>query len=308
MKIKTIQALRALAAISVISYHIIFIMINRIGYSINSFEFGAIGVDLFFVISGFIMVYTNDQSFEKPNAAKVFLLKRLIRIVPLYWFCTSLIVILMIFSPSLFSTTKFDLSNTIRSYLFILSEVRPGDIGTLLQTGWTLCYEMYFYLLFALALFFNRQYLLMVLGSFFALGIALGSMQASPTWLKVASDPILFEFLWGCLIAFLFLKYQKSSPIMVITSTAFLIASLLAQYHFNFGIFARFMSYGLASGLVLAIAIFLEELKVGTPCILESIGESSYSLYLFHPLILSLVAKLYLLFDLSKIMPPQLFF
>ena len=116
MEIKIIQALRATAAIGVISYHINYIMINRLSYSNQNEGIGMVGVDLFFVISGFIMVYTCYKQFKKPKSSVIFLMKRLARIIPIYWIYNSLLVILLFFIPSLFSNLKFNLNSVISSY------------------------------------------------------------------------------------------------------------------------------------------------------------------------------------------------
>jgi len=98
--LNTVQALRAIAAAGVLAYHVVYVMGHRAGYSLNDSSLGESGVDLFFVISGFIMIYTTAGSFNEPNASLAFMRRRIIRIVPLYWLCTTGIVLLLAFFPA----------------------------------------------------------------------------------------------------------------------------------------------------------------------------------------------------------------
>jgi exopolysaccharide production protein ExoZ len=308
MEIKTIQALRAFAAIGVISYHINY-MINRLGYKNQNEGIGIMGVDLFFVISGFIMVFTCYKLFKKPKTPIIFLTRRLTRIIPIYWIYNSLLVILLFFIPSLFSNLKFNLNSVISSYLLILSEITPEVNGTLLLTGWTLCYEMYFYLLFAIALFFHRKYLLLILSCIFMGGVILGICYKVPIWMSVATNPILFEFFIGATIATLYIEKEYFSLKKILVLILF-ITSLSALFiqDLNFGNFTRPLIFGLPSGLFLVIAIYMEKIAVNTPKILKSMGDSSYTLYLIHPFILSAIAKLFILFNLVQLIPSEVFF
>jgi len=308
MEIKIIQALRAFAAIGVISYHINH-MINRLGYSNQNEGIGMMGVDLFFVISGFIMVYTCNKLFKKPKSSVIFLIRRLARIIPVYWIYNSLLVILLFFIPSLFSDLKFNLNSVISSYFLILSEITPKVNGTLLMTGWTLCYEMYFYFLFAIALFFHRKYLLLILSCFFISGVILGLFYATPIWMKVATNPILFEFLIGTTIATLFLE-KEHLLLRKIFALILFIASLMVLFihDLNFGDFTRPIIFGLPCGLLLVLAIYLEKIGLNTPKFLKSMGDSSYTLYLIHPFILSAIGKFFVLFALTQSIPSKIFF
>lgn len=100
--ILTLQALRALAAASVVIYHTLFMLRHNAGYAIAVPDLGATGVDLFFVISGFIMVYTTHDLFGQRGAVLPFLRRRAIRIAPTYWLYTTVVVLLLAFAPRLF--------------------------------------------------------------------------------------------------------------------------------------------------------------------------------------------------------------
>jgi exopolysaccharide production protein ExoZ len=129
LQLKSIQILRAAAALGVLLDHA-----GRWLDVAPIVDIGAAGVDLFFVISGFIMVYTSERLFGQTGAPQRFLARRIIRIVPLYWTLTAFAALVLFgFGP-----------NTLGSYLFI-----PTHRGPILTVGWTLNYEMMFYSLFA---------------------------------------------------------------------------------------------------------------------------------------------------------------
>ena len=122
----SLQLLRFLAALSVILFHIPLI------------KFPAIGVDIFFVVSGFVIAFVLN------NNKNQFLLKRLIRILPLYWILTIFIFILKLYFPFLFSFSEISYSDLIKSLLFIpiYSEIENKIMYPIIMVGWTLNYEM----------------------------------------------------------------------------------------------------------------------------------------------------------------------
>ena len=81
-------------------YHVFVMLVHNAGYVFEVSDLGAAGVDLFFVISGFIMVYTTHGSFGQPGASASFLRRRVIRIVPIYWLYTNVTVLLLAFAPA----------------------------------------------------------------------------------------------------------------------------------------------------------------------------------------------------------------
>ena len=167
----TVQALRAFAASSVVVHHIMIVAVQKAGYQYSFPSTAAAGVDLFFLISGFIMVYTHFDDFGKAGASASFIRRRLIQIVPLYWIAATVAVALLIVIPSAFSTLKLDWQNVLFSYLFLLSRTSNGGLNTILVTGWSTCYEIYFYALFALLLFLPRRMFLIAGGAIFAVGL-----------------------------------------------------------------------------------------------------------------------------------------
>ena len=152
MELKNIQGLRALAAILVVGCHF-HDFADRYGFRSEALiTIGAWGVDLFFVISGFIMITVNWNKFSEPNASKAFLIRRIVRIFPPYWLVTLFIVGAIIISPKLFHTWAANISNLLPSLLLFPSDEKP-----ILYVGWTLIFEMYFYYVFAILLNFSRK-------------------------------------------------------------------------------------------------------------------------------------------------------
>jgi len=295
----TIQALRAFAAASVVLHHTLAMLNHTAGYSFSFPTNGAAGVDLFFLISGFVMVYTHFDDFGAPGAAISFARRRVIRIAPLYWITTTLTVALLVVAPRLFSSITLDWSNVIFSYLFLLSPNSLGDVGTVTQTGWTLCFEAYFYLVFAVLLSLPRRYFLVAAGLTFGFGLLIGALATVPPWATAAVRPLVIEFYLGSIIAFLFLRGFALPPtiaiLAVIVGTATL--ALLHPSHE----WAHVSSWGVASGLIIIGAVSLEHFGIRVPKLLVALGASSYSLYLVHPFVFAAFGKAWSLMHLSSV-------
>ena len=107
------------------------------------------GVDLFFVISGFVMVYSSETLFGTKGAAIVFFTRRLARIAPPYWLLTAIAIPVM--------SLPIDWGSLLGSYLFIPYRAAAGNITPLYGVGWTLNFEMYFYALFSAVIFLRRN-------------------------------------------------------------------------------------------------------------------------------------------------------
>jgi hypothetical protein len=123
--LSSIQVLRGIAAVMVVLFHVC------------GFQIGAAGVDIFFVISGFIMFHTNRNVFGLTGAAILFLKRRILRIAPLYWLCSA-----FAFWPGV------ELKSLVASVLFVPVRSEDGSIHTVLAPGWSLNFEMFFYIVF----------------------------------------------------------------------------------------------------------------------------------------------------------------
>jgi exopolysaccharide production protein ExoZ len=303
-----IQALRAFAAASVVAHHILVVAVQKAGYRYQFPSTAAAGVDLFFLISGFIMVYTHYEDFGEVGSSASFIWRRLVRVVPLYWIATTVTVVLLLIVPGAFSTQRLDLNNVVPSYLLLLSREPNGSLNTILPTGWSLCYEMYFYALFALLLFLSRRMFLIAAGAVFAVGLAIYAAGIKvPAWATVATNPLLLEFFFGTLIAFLFIQGHYLPPLLAVVGVAASISAvLLLGDPIPSEWMMRVLYWGLPAAIILLAAISLERAGLRVPRFLTALGESSYSLYLFHIFLVVAFAKMWSYAHLTETLPVYL--
>lgn len=291
----SIQIMRALAALSVCLGHALHECSHLphgpfiAGMMEWPFE---IGVDLFFIISGFIMMFTSAATFNKPNAPQAFALRRLIRIVPPYWFFTTLMVAATLLLADKLDSAHFSPSHAALSYLFIphAQEGISDGIHPILSVGWTLLYEMFFYLVFSLALFFPRKTGLGLLAlSFTGLFAAARAGLWSATYNEFWGDTILFEFILGIVASLIFAAKttaRRKSALMVGLAAVLYGVAWLAGVEDE-----RLFRYGMPA---LAFFGIVGPLKVPHKALwaaLVFIGDASYTLYLSHPFSIEVVKQ-----------------
>jgi len=285
----SIQILRGVAALSIVLFHVsemllqytdghgVFCRFAALWYT------GAAGVDLFFVISGFVMVQSTQGAFGQKGAGVVFMARRIIRIVPLYWMYTA-IMLLLVLLPFTLKTHVFSASYTIKSLLF-LPAINPthGLDLPLLPQGWTLSYEMYFYLLFTLLLFFEKRFFLPVITALFLPSALVGLFFEirDPLW-KVVTSPLLLEFVFGCYLgrAVNHRTISRRGSLLLIFLALFLLFQVRGV---TIDDQTRLFLWGLPAMLLAAGCVFLEKQGMHHfPEVLVMIGNSSYSIYLSH--------------------------
>lgn len=287
-----IQYLRGIAALMVVWHHAQRQVpgIQTIFGTIFGTDFGPSGVDLFFVISGFIMVVTTAHSHLSPG---VFLTRRAARIIPLYWFVTLLMVALALVVPQFFRTLQVTPITLLKSLLFIphYSLSFPQEIYPLLVPGWSLNYEMYFYVMFALAMFLPMRWrlsaLLAVLGGAALIGIVLGPFASAPA--RLYSSPLLLEFLAGAVIGHWHL--QRYQPWSVGISLLMIMLGAVMLFERD----ARPLGYFnqiIGASLTVLGSLHPSFARWYNLALLE-LGNSSYSLYLTHLFVLGLLRVLW---------------
>lgn len=289
-KYNSIQILRGIAAVFVMLYHATkHYHLKGDVFLNNFFKTGFLGVDIFFVLSGFVISISSASYFRNHDSLG-FLKKRFIRIYPSYWiFLLAPLILVYIFFPN-FITNKsaFEAVNFIK--VFLLAFNHP----TLSQVTWTLSFELYFYLLF-LFLIINKNFkfvlagiLLLCIFNFF------GLLEFSPDlFKKYLFSPLIIEFFFGILIAYLLPRINPN----ILLLSLFFIASIGLFYYFSIlhinGLIGiskhnRFLYLGIPSFLLIFSLVLFEKnntLKNNTSLIL--FGESSYVLYLIHSIVLS---------------------
>jgi exopolysaccharide production protein ExoZ len=293
-RIVGVQYLRGVAALMVVYYHAALVMPEfRHQLSLSApfrHEGLAAGVHVFFVLSGFIMLATTTRT--RPTD---FLIKRAIRIVPLYWLLTALLAALIVVPPHLFRQTALNPAAFIKSLLFIGYVNQNGSISPLLAPGWTLNIEMFFYCVFAVALLLPLERRLPVVAAVLVplvlLGSRLVSPQSSPELWQITRSWML-EFVIGMAIAQAWLRGK------LLWRAAFCYGLILAGFVGLLTdwprIFGGASDFIVPSGLIVLGTVALEQEHgiVARPWPLL-LGDASYSIYLSHFVTLAAVKVLW---------------
>ena len=288
-----IQALRGFAALCVVLTHAF------LGAGLSSMDgglgphpqIGEFGVDIFFVISGFIMVVISHNDFGKKGIQLEFLKKRLARIVPLYWMLTGLLIGVILIAPGLIANPDVDLVYWVKSLLFVPVNHPSGDgLRPVLVVGWTLQFEMFFYGLFAIALFFPRRFGLSLL-LLLLIGIAVLGKVFAPqgTIAGFFSASIILEFAAGICLAVLYTKGVRLPRVMVwlLPLVALVVLAVGWRVSAEFDV-DRVLFFGLPATILMAgltLSKGVEELSVGV--VWRRLGDSSYALYLSHVFVIA---------------------
>lgn len=276
----SLQALRALAAWMVVCHHFMQIFFDfHASGPIGQFftDRGAVGVDIFFVISG-LVIYLSTQDKQMP--AGRFLLNRAIRIVPAYWLYTALMGLMLVSLGQWLPHSAIDLPHFILSLLFIPSE-NPGGYGLYptLNVGWTLNYEMFFYLLFSLVFTVPQRHRpLIVAAALFAVSEVLGRYGVISRFYQ---NNIVYEFLLGIGIGVMYRRGWVNEGLWV--PLAVIAASVFAIYQLDAS--DRLLHWGLPSAMIVLACVAMEP-HFKRVKLLKVLGDCSYSVYLVHVLVL----------------------
>jgi exopolysaccharide production protein ExoZ len=299
-----VQILRAFAALLVVMVH----AYDSSAYSVrNGSRFyrpyglanGSFGVDIFFAISGLVMFLTASSIMRRTgrrHAWKEFIWRRVLRIVPPYYFFTTLKLLLLFLLPGFFAYKKSSLWNIAASYLFLPSINAEGRIAPVLPVGWTLIYEMLFYLVLMLALFAWQPILRFSMAIIIPLALAGFMIPRSWGGLTYLAHPIELEFLFGMLVG-VCVKRRYSLPPWTAVSTlilAFIVALSITQGNkTDPNSSMRFLFWGITGALILLSVTSLESIySFKKHKLLLLMGDSSYVLYLCHIFLVPVVASM----------------
>lgn len=282
-----IQILRFMAAMLVVVMHItqaISIHISGEGFD-HYWADGSAGVDIFFVISGFVMALSVSNlgatRQARVSGAWIFIKRRFLRIVPLYWFYTLLKASLLLVLPSLAARSSLEPTHLLASLLFIPAISPWGLVEPTLPVGWTLNFEMLFYAVFALALALGApriRFCLLLFGLVFWVG------RYAPTSLPFGfyGQSIIFEFIFGVCIAHLAVTNRAAPPWM---GAVLAVTGLVLIFGFSWSSSVdRLVRYGIGAALLLVGVLSLELLLLRRRFVatLAFFGDASYSIYLSH--------------------------
>lgn len=281
-----IQILRFLAAALVVVEHLTGNVLGHWSKSYHSMvpAFGEIGVVVFFGISGFIMITTQYESFGNASNSANFFVRRLLRVLPIYAIATTLQFI-----------NKFNFSadytflNYIKSLLFIPYLDAHGLFRPVLAQGWTLNYEMFFYLVFAISLAFNRvKGLLLGMAVFVALAASHEAASKVNVFFEFYSSQMLVFFVCGMLIGIVKKKTSWSSEVLAFPILCWLIlipASLLLEPYMD-PVYWFGLNLCMVSICVFSAASYQAPHYGKGILFFELLGDISYSTYLFHGFVL----------------------
>lgn len=244
------------------------------------------GVDIFFVVSGFVMYFLTANSFGAPGVAGQFFWRRLMRIAPLYWIFTGLAVAAMALIPDQVNNNQISIGHIVASTLFVPWRGPTGELTPPLSVGWTLNFEFMFYTLFALALFLRRTYGLLLIGLSFAILIGLGLLFKGQLGAQLTfwGFPVILEFLFGIALAHLFLANVRFSLLLRLALCALGIALLVAGNVAGFDDFqGRWFFWGVPAAMIVAAFVLGRDFEDG-PIVRALVlsGDASYALYLSH--------------------------
>lgn len=253
------------------------------------------GVDIFFVISGFVIVYASDRLFGRPGVAFPFLKRRIGRIAPLYWLTTLLVLAVLLIRPELMRTAIATPELVAASFLFIPWPRPDGNMQPIYSLGWTLNYEMFFYVLFAMALALRlprRQTIFAVAAVLLALTV-LGRLEpALPQPLAFWTSLLMLEFALGMALGLARLEgltLPLPARLVLVAAGIGLLITIggdgLARTDLNMLLIAA-ASACLVAGCGLSPG--QSRAKAGEPTsgvarLAEGFGDASYAIYLLHP-------------------------
>ncbi|TCJ39575.1 acyltransferase [Parafrankia sp. BMG5.11] len=276
----TLQAGRAIAALLVVLFHCT-VSISHPKYwgqpvFNNVFEFGSLGVEFFFVLSGFIILWAHRDDIGHPQALVRYAYRRMARVYPPYWIASIFVILAMTYIPQAASGGVPEIASLIESFALF------GDPhSSILAVGWTLFHEMLFYACFGVTIVSKRWGV--------ALLVAWALLIFVSPWEYYVFSPLNLLFMMGMAAAWTLDRRSVPWPI-----------SIFAAGLMVFGVSAAILPVGYLRSLICGAGAMLLILgaaelersgRVSTPNWLKFLGDASYSIYLVHFVIISLVAK-----------------
>lgn len=265
------------------------------------FSAGTVGVDIFFVISGFVMALVTSNSKPGYHTVRSFVLKRVTRVYPIYWIYTLIVLLIYFVRPDVVNSSYLQTPSIVKSLLLF-----PDITNPWLSVGWTLIYEVYFYFLVAILLFFNmriRNILLCLYFLFLVLYNVLFYIDTNPVFPveKYYLSPLICEFILGYGL-FFFYGFRPLSFVIgfVLSSLCFLFVISTSYWVDVDSNLIRLLVFGLPSVLFVYgfQSCFIGKRKFG---VMARLGDISYSTYLSHVLVLNAVGLFFKLIGLDGI-------
>jgi peptidoglycan/LPS O-acetylase OafA/YrhL len=300
--INSIQLLRGIAALAVVLHH-------TGGYVKRYFEptvflgdyfsIGFGGVDLFFVISGFIIHFTSKKYLNNSSKLSEYLKKRFVRVFPIHWLILTLLFVSGWFITAVFHKNIFSIGypHTIIAYLQTYT-LFPLHFA-INPVTWTLSYELFFYLCFALLIISKRLWfipmgILGVSGYQIYQNYLANGGEATLTYFNFIFSSYNFEFMIG----FLIFQFYDTLKLSNLTAILLLIIGLFIFIKFGYEVsdfdnYKRLLIFGIPSGMIVLAMLSLEKNQMlSIPYFWILLGDASYTLYLIHFPMMLLMNKL----------------
>lgn len=299
-RLYSLQGLRGIAVLGVVLFHMTSVELKFSAGDVllpGWLDFFQLGVDLFFIISGFVMVIVSRGRFQSVVEAKRFVFNRVSRIYPTYWLYFFITLGVFLVQPGMVNSAHGS-SNLWMSFLLL-----PSDKVLLVMVAWSLLFELWFYLVFSALLFFRERYLPLMMAGWAMILLLFNAFQDwqvySPA-LQVILHPYALEFIAGVALALLF--YSRHSPRIPTAAVWGLLAVALLVGIPVIGVLRLFEGHGLArmlavgavfGAIVFALALLERRKHVSIPQPLIFTGDMSYTLYLSHLLVLGVIGRVW---------------
>jgi len=289
-----LHLLRVIAALGVVYFHTTSVAGLKLDWDV-----GSRGVDVFFVISGFIIAYIGTS---KPEQ---FFIRRLIRVVPFYWAATLFVFAMVVVAPTLFHSTTSSIPHLAASLAFIPRESVNGEMQPTLLLGWSLNFEMYFYVWFAVSLRLSPRWSpVLCSAALIALMLAIHTIGSTNDVALFYARPIALEFCYGIVVFYLFqwcsARRDRLAAVpglrwlLLLVLVSNLVAIVVGEEYYGESM-PRHIVAGIPSFFVVASALLLERIyRMSTKNkLIFLLGEASYIIYLVHPYIVFTVLRVF---------------
>ncbi|WP_122448688.1 acyltransferase family protein [Pseudomonas viridiflava] len=299
-RLYSLQGLRGVAVLGVVLFHMMSVESKFSGGDIllpPLLDFFQLGVDLFFVISGFVMVIASRGRFQSGAEARRFLFNRVSRIYPTYWLYFFITLAVFLVQPGMVNSGHGG-SNLLMSFLLL-----PNDKVLLVMVAWSLLFELWFYVVFSGFLLFRERSLPLLLGGWALIIVvfnALADWQDYSSALKIILHPYSLEFILGAALALFFYGRHSarlpSVAVCALLAVALLVAvPLIGVYRLydSQGLLRMLMVGGTFGTLVLTLALLERRRRLVVPGFLVATGDMSYTIYLSHLLVLGVIGRVW---------------
>lgn len=288
-KFASLQILRALAAWAVVFHHYMQWYFGYRSTTLFGFfftQYGSMGVDVFFVLSGFVVFLMAEKS---PQGPLEFLINRFFRIAPTYWFYCAVVVLCISIFPRGFEYTSYNAKSILTTLLFLPSWNPTGlGIFPVLVVGWTLNYEIFFYVALAACMAISRRHFFMIL---FCAFTVLPLIYPNHLYYgNIAGSTKLWEFLAGALLS---IAWRSRGVATFVERRNVLVAAYVILIFLSTVLLQR--TFGehrpLAISVVLLALIAERYVNPDSKVVqwLVKLGDESYSTYLVHGIVLGII-------------------